>query len=158
MREYTDLILHRIELAESRIIQLLGEPAATEPPPRLDIPQPLRDLFSTIAESRYGALTNITIAEGVDEAIFYLDQATQRDTRRPSAQQCHAFKMANILRAYWILQTTRGGDEYRAASNTVSVEEFERRFPRLGMTTRRFFGRLEEVGLPVLYSRGKKRF
>lgn len=154
MREYTDLILHRIELAESRITQLLGEPATPEPPPRLDIPQPLSDLLSTIAESRYGALTNITIAEGVDEAIFYLDYATQSDTRRLSTQRCHTFKLASILRAYWVLQTTRGGDEYRAASNTVSIEEFERRFPRLGMTTRRFFSRLEEVGLIQLILQG----
>jgi hypothetical protein len=95
---------------------------------------------------RYGSLTNIPMAAGVDEIIFYLDRATKWHVRRQSTQRCHAFKLANLLRAYWLLQATKASDEYQAASTMITVAEFERQFPRLGMTARRFFSKLEEVG------------
>jgi hypothetical protein len=91
------------------------------------------------------------MAQGVDEIIFYLDRATQWHVRRQSTQRCHAFKLANLMRAYWLLQATKASDEYQAASARITVAEFERQFPRLGMTARRFFSKLEEVGDQMMW-------
>src|SRR5437016_4584408 len=110
MREYTDLILHQIQITESRISRILGEPAPTQPPRRLDVPSPVGDILVSIATTMYGSLANIPITQGVDEAIFYLDRATQWHIRRHSTQNRQIFRLANILRAYWILQATKEGD------------------------------------------------
>lgn len=146
MLECADMLLHRIELAESRLSNMVrGQPVPAEPTRKLDIPQPLHDTLVVISTARYGSMAGIPIAQGVEEVIFYLDRATHWHARGESRQRCQAFKLANILRAYWLLQATRNGEEYRAASNNVSIEEFERSLPRFGMTTRRFFNKLEEV-------------
>ncbi|GAB1312830.1 hypothetical protein MFIFM68171_03040 [Madurella fahalii] len=145
MKEYTDLLLHRIELAESRLSNMiLGQSMPTESTRRLDIPKPLHDSLVTISTTRYGSMAALPIVQGVEETIFYLDRATRWHARGESRQRCQAFKLANILRAYWLLQATKEGDEYQAASDNISIEEFERNLPRFGMTTRRFFSQLEE--------------
>jgi hypothetical protein len=100
--------------------------------------------------AKYGKPINIPMCQGVDEVVFYLDRATQWHVRRQSAPQGQAFKWANIYRAYWLLQTTKAGDEYQRVSSTLSVAQLEHDRPRLGMSARRFFKKLEEVNLAGL--------
>jgi hypothetical protein len=145
MLECTDLIIQRLNLLDSRVGRLLGEPPLTEAPRRLEIPLPLEDLFISITAAQYGSPNSIPMAQGVDEIIFYLDRATHWHTRRQSTQSLHAFKYANVLRAYWLLQATKSSDEYQTAITPMSVTIFEEQFPRLGMTARRFFSKLEDV-------------
>lgn len=145
MLECTDLILQRLDLLGSQVGRLLGEPVLTDSPRRMDVPLELEDLFISIAAARYGSPNSIPMAQGVDEIIFYLDRATQWHARRQSTQSLHAFKYANVLRAYWLLQATKSSDDYQEAITTISVAVMERHFPRLGMTARRFFAKLEDV-------------
>jgi hypothetical protein len=91
------------------------------------------------------------MTQALEEILFYLDRATRWHERRKSTQPCHAVQLTNLIRAYWLLQATKAGDEYQAATRTVSMEQFEREFPRLGMTTRRFFSKVEEVGCRRLH-------
>ncbi len=140
------MILNRIELAESRIIR---EPEPSEPEilgtRRLDVPQPLEDLLTSIAKTRYGNLAAIPIVRGVDETVYYLDRATQWHLRRQPLEGSHALKMACIMRAYWLLQATKEADEYQAESMNTSYDELDGQLVRWGMTTRRFVSKLEEV-------------
>ncbi|EAQ84110.1 predicted protein [Chaetomium globosum CBS 148.51] len=154
----TSLVLGRLDLMDSRISKVLGEPPSTEPPPRLHVPQPLQEFLEFITTARYGKLTNIPMCQGVDEVVFYLDRATQWHVRRQSAQRGQAFKWANIYRAYWLLQATKASDEYREASSTLSISQLEQDLPRLGMTARRFFDKLEEVNPTIRKPRLKCRF
>jgi hypothetical protein len=143
--ECTNLVIERLDQLETRVSRAFGQPLITESAPGLSVPAPLANLFESITLMRYGSLTNIQMAQGVDEIIFYLDRATKWNVRRQSTQRCHAFKLANLLRAYWLLQATKASDEYQESSARITVAEFERQFPRLGMTARRFFSKLEEV-------------
>jgi hypothetical protein len=144
MLDLTDLVLKRIGLLDSRIARALGEEAPpVEPPQRLYVPEPLGEFLEFITKARYGSLTTIPMGQGVDEAVFYLDRATQWHVRRQSTR-AQAFKWANVFRAYWLLQATRASDEYQAASTTISVAQLEHDLPRLGMTASRFFSKLEE--------------
>jgi hypothetical protein len=146
MLECTSLVLAKMDVLGAQIAKVLGEPLPIGSPPGLDVPQPLEELLMSMATEKYGSLTSIPMAQGADEAIFYLDRATLWHARRQSTHRCQLFKWANLFRAYWLLQATMASDEYQAASNTISVTQLERDFPRLGMTARRFFGKLEEVG------------
>lgn len=155
MVELTNLVVERIELLESRV---LGELPPAEPPRRVYVPQPLEEFLEVIATRKYGTPINIPMCQGVDEIVFYLDRATKWHERRQSAQppqppqRGQAFKWANIYRAYWLFQATKASDDYQTASSTLSVAQLEQDFPRLGMTARRFFNKLEEVNLasPVI--------
>ncbi|KAK3901883.1 hypothetical protein C8A05DRAFT_44566 [Staphylotrichum tortipilum] len=148
MLELADLLLQRMEAMDSHISRLFRQPPALEPSRALTIPHQLATFLTSIATGRYGRATAIPMADGVQEAIFYLDQATKWHARRQQAQP-PAFRWASLLRASWVLQATKESDEYRASVARMTVEEFERQFPRLGMTTRRFFGKLEVVSDPV---------
>jgi hypothetical protein len=150
MIDLTSLVLDRIELLDSRISRVLGEPPPIEPPRRLYVPQPVEEFLEFITTAKYGKPINIPMCQGVDEVVFYLDRATQWLVRRQSAPQGQAFKWANIYRAYWLLQTTKASDEYQRVSSTLSVVQLEHDRPRLGMSARRFFGKLEEVNLARL--------
>lgn len=147
MLSLTTLVLDRLELIDSRISRVLGEPPPTEPLQRLYVPRPLEEFLELITTARHGGLRNIPMCQGVDEVVFYLDRATRWHVRRQSAQPDQAFKWANIYRAYWLLQATKASGEYQAASSTLSVAQLEQDLPRLGMTARRFFNELEEVNL-----------
>ena len=147
MLSLTSLVLDRLDLMDSRISRVLGEPPPTELPQRLQVPQQLQEFLEFITTARYGRLGNIPMCQGVDEVVFYLDRATQWHVRRRSVQRGQAFKWANIYRAYWLFQATKAGDEYQEASSTLSVSQLEQDLPRLGMTARRFFDKLEEVNL-----------
>jgi hypothetical protein len=135
-----------IDRLDARVSRVLREPLLTEPPRHLDIPEPLEKLFKPIPATRYGSLTSIPISQRVDEVIFYLDRATQWHVRRHSTQRCHAFQLANLLRASWLLQATKASDQYQEVSNRIAIAEFGWQFPLSGMTARQFFGKLEEVG------------
>ncbi|KAK4196072.1 hypothetical protein QBC40DRAFT_287927 [Triangularia verruculosa] len=142
-----ELLLQRIDLLETRVSTLLGQPRTSEPERAMEIPQPLEDLLATIALSRYESLSNITLSQGIDETIFYLDRATRWHLRRQSGQateQILASQFANMIRAYWTLQATKSGNEYVAASSRPTIENFERDFPRLGMTVQRYLHKLGE--------------
>ena len=128
------------------VSRALGEPLLTEPPRHLDIPKQLGNLFKSITATTYGSLTSIPVSQGVNEVIFYLDRATQWHVRRDSTQGYQAFQLANLLRASWLLQATKAGDEYQEVPNRITVAEFGRQFPLSAMTAPRFFGKLEEVG------------
>lgn len=158
--ESTDLILERIGLAERNI---LGEPRPRDPEPlpnrMLDIPQPVSDILVSMAKNRYGSLESIPVVQGVDEIVFHLDRATQWHLRREPSRSTlgenhpkpsrsnHAFKMASILTAYWLLHATKEASEYRmiTAHPITSIDEFEKQLVRWGMTTHRFISKLEEV-------------
>jgi hypothetical protein len=144
MIDLTSLVLDRIGLLESRFSRVLGEPPPIEPPQRLYVPQPVEEFLEFITTAKYGKPINIPMCQGVDEVVFYLDRATQWHVRRQSAPQGQAFKWANIYRAYWLLQTTKASDEYQRVSSTLSVAQLEHDRPRLGMSARRFFKKLEE--------------
>ncbi|KAK4120037.1 hypothetical protein N657DRAFT_636913 [Parathielavia appendiculata] len=146
MLECTNVVLERIDLLDDRFSRFLGVPLSTEARRRqIEVPQQLQDLLASITLTRYDSLTSIPMIKGVEEAIFYWDRATRWHARRRSVQPCQAFKLANILRAYWLLQATKAGDEYLAATSTVSVErQIGQQFPQLGMTARRFFSNLED--------------
>lgn len=153
MLECTDLVLQRLEVIDSRVSRILGETVSIQPRRRLDVPPPIENLLESTAIAKYGSSTRIPMAQGVDEVIFYLDRAKQWHTRRQSSQPgeaTRASKWANLLRAYWLLQATKASEDYQAAATTISVAEFERQFPRLGMTVRRFFVKLEDVSASTL--------
>ncbi len=143
----TDVILQRLDVIGGQLARLLNEPVLpAQSLRRLDIPQPIANLLESTAIARYGSTTSIPMAEGIDEVIFYLDRATLWQTRRGSnAQPSQDSKWASLLRAYWLFQATMASDEYQAAVTTISVAELEQQLPRLGMTARRFFSKLEEV-------------
>ncbi|KAL2127848.1 hypothetical protein VTI74DRAFT_10087 [Chaetomium olivicolor] len=144
--ECTDLILDSIRELNSRVSRAFGQPPPAQTAiRRLHIPQQLADTLGSTTAPRYCNLTSIPMAQGVDEVIFYLDRATQWPIRMGSTEHDHTFKLANVLRAYWLLQATKASEEYQAATNNISVDQFERYFPRLGMTPRRFFSKLEEL-------------
>ncbi len=148
MISLTDLVLQRLEVIDSRVSRILGETVPIQSQRRLDVPQPIENLLESTAMAKYGSSTRIPMAQGVDEVIFYLDRAKKWHSRRQSSQQgeaTQASKWANLLRAYWLLQATKASEDYQTAANTISVAEFERQFPRLGMTVRRFFVNLEDV-------------
>jgi len=142
------MILGRIDQAESRI---RGEPLPAEPktPPhrRPNIPPPVGALLDSIARSRYGSLEGIPVVLGVDECVFHLDRATEWHLRRDVCRSGHAFRLASIMTAYWILQAMKTGGEYQRtlASPVLSIDEFEEQLVRWGMTTKRFLSKLEEV-------------
>ena len=148
IHESRDMILNRIDLAESRI---RGEPLPVEPAApqrqRPEIPQPVGALLGSIARSRYGSLEGIPVVLGVDETVFHLDRATQWHLRRDACISSHAFRLASIMTAYWLLQAIKAGAEYQStmASPVISIDEFEEQLVRWGMTTRRFISKLEEV-------------
>jgi hypothetical protein len=78
--------------------------------------------------------------------------------RRASLQQqqsadndlcSRAFRCTRLYRAYWLLQTIKEGREYRDASRPT-MANFERQYPVLGMTVKRFVDKLEEVSLLLI--------
>jgi hypothetical protein len=146
--ESTHLILNRIELAESRV---LGDARRRDTEPlvyrTLPIPQPLQDTLASIAETRFGGLSGISVVQGVDEVVFHLDRATQFSSRRVAPDCTHAFKVTSIMTAYWFLQITKAADECQSilANPVTSFDEFERQLVQWGMTTKRFLRSLEEV-------------
>ncbi|KAH6622697.1 hypothetical protein F5144DRAFT_581216 [Chaetomium tenue] len=146
MLSLTTLILDRLDVIESRMSRVLGEPppAETKPPQRLSVPRELEEFLESTMAARCGGPTNIPMCQGVDEVVFYLDRATEWHVRQQSAQPDPAFQWANIYRAYWLLQATKASDEYQAASSTLTVAQLEQDLPRLGMTARRFFTKLEK--------------
>lgn len=148
--ECTNVVIERIDQLDANVSRALGQPLLTESPARLDIPAPLENFLESTTLKKYDSLTSIPMARGLDEVIFYLDRATQWHARRQPTQRCHAFKLANLLRAYWLLQATKASDEYQAASSRITVPSPERQSPRLGMTARRFFTKLEEVGSQIM--------
>jgi hypothetical protein len=157
MVECANLVLERIAQLDARISRMHGEHPPEEPLRRIDVPQPLEDILVSMTEAQYGSLAGIPMNQALEEIIFYLDRATQWHERRKSTQPCHASQLANLIKAYWLLQTTKASDEYQAATSNVSMEQFEREFPRLGMTTRRFFSKLEEVGCRRLHGHALMR-
>ncbi|KAL2117149.1 hypothetical protein VTJ04DRAFT_9317 [Mycothermus thermophilus] len=54
-----------------------------------------------------------------------------------------AFRYTRLYRAYWLLQTLKEGREYQEASRPT-MANFERQYPVLGMTVKRFVDKLEE--------------
>jgi hypothetical protein len=113
-----------------------------EPERSLDMPRSIRNYLVAITTSRYGDLRNIPVEQGIDETVFYLDRATQWHRRRgspDSSPPCRASRLYNIFRAYALLQATK------TATPPVNYDEFERYFPRLGMTVQRFMQKLGEV-------------
>ena len=143
------MILNRIDLAESRIIGAI-RPVHTAPqsPPRLrpEIPQPVQALLVFLARGRFGGLENISIVPGVDETVFHLDRATQWHIRR-ECRGSHAFRLASIMTAYWILEMTKAGIEYQriAATPVIPSDELDEQLLRWGMTTTRFVAQLADV-------------
>ena len=142
------MILNRIDLAASRTRRKppLAEP---EPPPQQqpDIPPTVQTLLGSIAKSRYGSLDSIPIVLGVDETVFHLDRATQWHLRRDACKSSHAFRLASIMTAYWLLQATKAGTEYQQTTRSpvLSTDGFEEQLAQRGMTKRRFISKLEEV-------------
>ncbi|KAL1838770.1 hypothetical protein VTJ49DRAFT_2232 [Mycothermus thermophilus] len=135
--------------------------------PRVNIPSSLAGRFESAAVERYES--SIPFCQGIDEAIFYLDRATHWDERRsqseaeaqrqqlqwqrrPSRQQAAgdddgipsiAFRLSRLYHAYWLLQATKRGNEYKAAAQPI-IANFQRQYPLLGMTAKRFVEKLEE--------------
>jgi len=144
MLELTDLVIDRIEAVDTRISRLLSEPQRPEPSRALLVPPELATLLTLIAAGRPGGATAIPMADGIEEAVFYLDRATKWHARRHEVQP-PAFGWANLYRASWVLQATKESGEYRESVARITVEEFERQFPRFGMRVRRLFGKLEMV-------------
>ncbi len=148
MISLTDLVLQRLDVIDSRVSRILGETVPIQPQRRLDVPRPIESLLESTVIAKYGSCSRIPMAQGADEVIFYLDRAKKWHSRRQSSQPgeaTQASKWANLLRAYWLLQATKASEDYQVAANTISLAEFERQFPRLGMTVRRFFLKLEDV-------------
>lgn len=128
---------------------MLGQPRPAEPERVLEIPQPLEDLLVAIAISKHGSLSSMPLAQGIDETIFYLDRATCWHARRRvelPTEQILASQIANMIRAYWTLQTTRSGNECMEVSSRATIDDLEAHFPRLGMTVQRYLHKLGEVG------------
>ncbi len=149
MLELADLVLHRVDILETNMFYLHRRPPPLEPSRALPIPRELAALFASIAAGRYnGRATTIPMADGIKEAIFYLDRATSWHERRGETQTPE-IRWANLFRASWVLQATKASDEYRATVERATMERFERQFPRLGMSVRRFFGKLEVVSITV---------
>lgn len=109
------------------------------------IPDTLHHTLAAIMEGRHGSLRSIPLAEGVDEAVFHLDQATKKKFQ----ENDHVHTISSILRAYWLLKATEMADEYRAAVTHPSFLEFETQLAQFGMTLPLFFARLEDKILLV---------
>ena len=110
------------------------------------IPRPLHDILNGMTRIRHGALNSAPLADGVDEAIFYLDRATQWHQRRHAAQSSYAVKIANIIRAHWLLEVIQQGDEYKNAVGTIYYREVRRQLDNYGMSLPQFIGQLLKVG------------
>ncbi len=108
------------------------------------IPNALHHTLTAIMEGRHGSLRSIPLVDGVDEAVFHLEQATKK-----FQENDHVHTISSILRAYWLLKATERADEYRAAVTHPSFLEFETQLTQLGMTLPLFFARLEDKILLV---------
>ncbi|KAK3990431.1 hypothetical protein QBC44DRAFT_264691 [Cladorrhinum sp. PSN332] len=118
------------------VIRPGGQPERT-----LDMPDSIRSYLLATTTSRYGDLGGISVDQGIDETVFYLDRATQWHKRRQSPQAspvCRAARLYNLFRAYSLLQATK------AAVPRATMDDFETYFPRLGMTIQRFLQKLGE--------------
>ncbi|KAK0655083.1 hypothetical protein B0T16DRAFT_486747 [Cercophora newfieldiana] len=111
---------------------------------QITIPEPLDQVLTGIARLQHGDPSKIPLANGVDEVVFYLDRATQWHSRRESSESSYGCKMANILRAYWLVNAIRATDEYQNATKDTSFTEFQRQLDDYGMTLPRFLSQLEE--------------
>lgn len=105
------------------------------------VPDTIHDTLAVIMKDRHGSLENIPLAEGVDEAVYHLDQATKKSLQENN-DLVHT--VSSILRAYWLLKATEMADEYRAAVAHPSFREFEAQLADFGMTLPLFFSRLEK--------------
>lgn len=94
--------------------------------------------LAAIMEGRHGSLRNIPLVEGLDEAVFHLDQAAKVQENDP------LHTISSVLRAYWLLKATETADEYQAAVAHPSFREFEAQLTQFGMTLPLFFARLED--------------
>ncbi|KAK3389244.1 hypothetical protein B0H63DRAFT_518480 [Podospora didyma] len=108
------------------------------------IPDSLDRILTVIAKRRHGSLTNIPLVDGLDEAVFCLDRATQWNIRRQRQESDHIGKAANIMRAYWLLNITKAANEYQTAISHASFGDFGRQLSEYGMSLPLFFAQLEE--------------
>ncbi|KAK0634056.1 hypothetical protein B0T14DRAFT_508302 [Immersiella caudata] len=113
------------------------------------IPQEINQVLTVIARLQYGSISNVPVVGGVDEIIFYMDQATQWHRRRQSSPASDVCKMANTLRAFWLVKAIQAGDEYKRATHNTSFNEFQRQLDDYGMTLSRFLLQLEEKVIQV---------
>ena len=145
--------LHRIENnLEGRDSAQEPRPGLPQPGSRIEVVPPIRlpdeivSILTDFAEIRHGSLANVTVVDGINEIVFYLDRATQWHIRRKSQESDHACKLANVMRAYWLLQTIRqAAGEYQAAINQTAFDDFRQDLDSYGMTLPRFLSQLEEV-------------
>jgi hypothetical protein len=112
---------------------------------QITIPQDINQVLTVMGRLQYGSLSSVPVVDSVDEVIFYMDQATQWHHRRQSSPASNVCKMANILRAFWLVKAIQAGEEYERATNDTCFNQFQRQLDEYGMTLPRFLSQLEEV-------------
>jgi len=113
--------------------------------PLITIPQQVQETLITITEARHGALADIPVVEGINEVVFYLDRATNWHARQRLGESSRGCKVANAIRAYWLLGQIQQADEYKRSEQDLSPDHFRQQLTSYGMTLSHFVSQLEDV-------------
>jgi hypothetical protein len=114
------------------------------------LPDEVEGAFCTLAQQRYPDLAKLSLKQGLDSVVYYLDRVTNNLLKSTQRKSRYHSSILNLMKACWLLNATKACSEYSAACAYQSTDEFEGRMMTWGMTIDRFVQKLEEARLSGL--------
>lgn len=114
------------------------------------LPHEVEEAFSALAQQRYPDLAKLSLTQGLDSVICYLDRVTKKPPKSTQRESRYLSSVLNLMKACWLLKATKACDEYSTACAYQSKDAFENTMMTWGMTIDKFVQKLEEVCLLCL--------
>jgi hypothetical protein len=111
------------------------------------LPIEVKGAFSTLAQQRYPDLAKLSLTQGLDSVVYYLDRVTKKPLKSTQRESRYLSSLLNLMKACWLLEATKACDEYSTACAYQSKDAFESRMMTWGMTIDKFVQKLEAVRL-----------
>lgn len=108
-------------------------------------PPELESSFATLTTRTHPDLLALPLVRGVDAVVYHFTKLSKSLPNPGQSQIRYLLAIITIMKAAWILQTVKNGQEYETATRYRTIDDFERQIDRWGMTIERFFDRFEEV-------------
>jgi hypothetical protein len=111
------------------------------------LPDEVEEAFSALAQQRYPDLAKLSLTQGLDSVVYYLDRVTKKPLKSIQRESRYLLSVLNLMKACWLLKATKACGEYSTACAYQSKDAFESRMMMWGMTIDKFVQKLEVVRL-----------